>query len=364
MEKKMNTWFGTFNIAKKNREAIFPHLKQNDMVISYQKSKFKKVNLEDWIQFLETQIYEKDEPELFYYEVVNFDIHPYQKLRFDIESKPEKMPKPPLEMRMGLITDLLNSVIDFMGRKGILISKDDFVICSSDDDVKMSYHVVLDGYKFKAEHLKKIYEVMLSRINVFYSAFIDGAVYGKTQQFRMLFNYKSPEDMRAKKFTKEFNNFRHKGLPHLITASLLGDYTNYCQIVNTDEFEDETEVVKFKQTKSKKELTVSTPSKLNEVEFDKISRAMDKKFGDKFVFNKKVDIFYWFTRTRADEQDCPLCPGKRHEKHDSFAYVYGRDILWKCGRNDKAHGLRIGTIKEYKGVTKGALDFVKKINNK
>jgi hypothetical protein len=162
-----------------------------------------------------------------------------QKPRFDIDIDPLDLPI------MTKPEDIVNKVIHTVISIFEQISLTDFLIYTSSNEKKYSYHIVINHwYHNDSKEADKFYKKVSSLLPADIKMFVDGAVYKTTQQFRLLFNTKYGAD-RYKKIITEWNYYgkvikREKKDDYKeFMYSLLAHVDGCCHLEQPDEFSRE-----------------------------------------------------------------------------------------------------------------------------
>ena len=96
-------------------------------------------------------------------------------------------------MEIGTATrnNLLAACIELFREYGLSLSYSGFLVFDSSSNNKYSCHVVIDGYFHQnGKDAKEFYNLVVSRLDKSFQSYVDSAVYGKNQQFRLLGNNK------------------------------------------------------------------------------------------------------------------------------------------------------------------------------
>jgi hypothetical protein len=198
---------GLFNIF--DREGI-----KNELIVSltYKCSKsFKMYRLFSVFKsYSDFNRYQQKIPESMrcFYEVILGD--KYQKPHFDIDIND------PTSCGETVKDELIFNFIEILKERGIEINLEEDVLIytsHSQDKMKQSYHIIVNNwYHVNCNEAKAFYDLVINKMDKQHSQWIDRAVYGSSQQFRIVGSRKMDSD-RIKKFLPRWN-YRGKTIIH------------------------------------------------------------------------------------------------------------------------------------------------------
>ena len=215
------------------------------------------------------------------------------------------------------------------------------LISNSSTNEKQSFHVVIRGfYHVNNLEAKAFYELVKQQLPPYLQPYLDKAVYGPTQQFRLLGNHKLGKN-NVKLLDKVHTLWRpdnndprgdSEAIRKLIIfEEFLVTYTSGC--VELPSF-----ITTSNALKIKKKPSVDLSLYENQI-IDLYESSNFKDSGSIRDFNDGV-----INITNSGKFKCPIC-NKIHEHENPYMYVYNRSLYWDCRRHEKNHkSIYIGCI--------------------
>lgn len=147
-------------------------------------------------------MYFKNEQDRNYFEVFT-EFQP-RKIYFDIDIPKDKI-LTHLNIDIYILTmieKIYEACCKIIGVYSQKLDREKFLIFSSSNNFKKSFHIVIDGFYIESNnHCKEIFNQIFTIIDPEYSKYIDNCVYKSLQQFRLLYSQKpcsEPENRRPK----------------------------------------------------------------------------------------------------------------------------------------------------------------------
>lgn len=294
-----------------------------------------------------------------------FGDHP-QKPHFDLEVEMEKIEKQTLEALIEIGDKLLETFLDTMvplfeeTYHQTLNLETDVLIFQSHGSKKRSYHVIIDNYShcnnFEA---KAFYELVIKKIPDQFKPFVDGSVYSKKQQFRIIGSQKKgsgrikthipswkyhDQEITYHMREKPYNDRHYMVL--MLEASLIS-YTNNCKplldLVPKQEMKKDGGL-SYQQDQG------DLSKEIVKEAFGLLEAMAGVKGGDtsNFPYCVKEVIGGLILLSRLRPSLCRICK-RIHEHENPFMVVYTdrkghRRASFYCRRSDK--GLNLGPLKQ------------------
>lgn len=225
--------------------------------------------------------------------------------------------------------------------------KRDVLLYNSHGTAKRSFHLVITNWLHgDNKEAKAFYERVKAKVSILtngkYLKFIDGAVYGSGQQFRLLGSQKI-DSGRPKRFMElfEFNGeiIQHE-YPEVVPESVKGMMQLYESLVSfisgsqlLPPFASEEKIVDYSQFATIN-ITESTINNCMNLMRQKINNQMNANS------NKRIDYCPFKFRgiknnmilsERLRPSYCPLC-NKCHDKQDPLMFILNGKVYWTCNR--------------------------------
>jgi hypothetical protein len=344
----MEKWNKTYNSKPEEKviglkEEVFFH----DFIVRHERKveSFGKLRILDF--FCDLRVGKKflDKGHHFH-EVLDVAIHPYQKMRFDIDIDREQEPEITEDNVVDLITYLIEGLYIYLSAHGCKFQERDVLVTTASNRKKFSFHIILDRYIFHQSILRSLYEIACDGLPNEYKVWVDSSIYKKLQNFRMLFNSKAEDPSRFKILycdspvsTYETDiELDHRSsiycecsrVDHVrdtceihnpfdyFLGSLLGDYANRCTRIELPE------LVKAAAAE-KKFVGVN----LSEVVIDKINESIQSKFPGIFEIRGEDGNRLAFNRLKSSL--CSIC-NRIHDNAGIFAWEFKNILYWGCFR--------------------------------
>jgi hypothetical protein len=325
---------------------------KNELIIcmSYQNGSNKPLRLyslfKSYIEFSKYQLQYPPSTRHFY-EIILGD--KCQKPHFDIDIADPSVDGEKVK------DNLVKAILDILSDKGVEVNiEDDILIYTSHSSEKQSYHVIVNNWcHVNNDEARTFYEMAKERINDdSLSKWIDTAVYGPTQQFRIVGSQKIG-DTRIKKQSLVWKYFDKKiehsyvetpeDMVHEINLQLeegLISFTPGCQILPLF---ITPEIIKAKTTYVEsedipKELAIESIHLLASMAGIKVT---DDKFPYKFDgINGSVVML-----KRIKKSMCRICC-RVHENENPYLFIIGeeRDVYFHCRRAPPNEKLFVGKL--------------------
>jgi hypothetical protein len=276
----------------------------------------------------------------------------FQKMRFDIDAK-----KSEINNIQKLLDSLIDSIIFVMNNKNITIDVEkDIIICSSNNDEKWSYHLIIDNYYCENEfEAKEWYNQIINLIDYDYHKFVDHSIYSSNHTLRILGCTKENEN-RKKIFIDKWIyhdktiqykyrvKVKNKNMEfHLQLMSSLITFVDECKLLPK---------IFFKP--------INHFRVVDEID-DKLISWIDQLLRDKdnsFKFDKKLGNILLYNRIKSS--DCLICD-RVHENENIFLklnsintdidlYEYKYEIYLYCRRAEKDKKYKIGLLEKKKFI--------------
>lgn len=133
----------------------------------------------------------------------------YQKIHFDLDIDDVT--------KQNVLSELIEAIVKVLAEKGITLSLEkDVCIYSSNNEKKLSYHVIINSWcHANNKEAKSFYYAVMDKLppDYFEKKWIDAAVYSKTQQFRTYGSCKSGTE-RFKILVQEWS-FENQAIKHV-----------------------------------------------------------------------------------------------------------------------------------------------------
>lgn len=277
-----------------------------------------------------------------FYEVIHGDFP--QKIHFDID-----IPDP---LYFDVAEDIKDMVIEgcyevMEKLSGIKLRLEhDFLVFTSHSEEKRSFHILIDNFFVKCNtECKQFYLLVMDKIPKQYRDFIDDAVYGASQNFRIV-NSTKCGDYRPKKYMETFT-YRGMEIKNVILDEGIRDHVllshSLCSFVYDCEH-----VPGLTQLVSRKRIVQA--GELSELAVEQALDLMRRtiKEHDAFEDGKVHESIIDLKRLRS--YACPICSTSEvephyHDSENPFIFVIGKSTYWTCRRagNKKIY---LGEIKE------------------
>lgn len=203
------------------------------------------------------------------------------------------------------------------------------LISNSSTPDKQSYHGVIRGFCHKDNiEAKAFYELVKDKLPSHLQRYLDNAVYGSKQQFRLLGNHKVNKT-NVKVFDEILTFWRPKDdgrgdsleIKNLqIFEEFLVTYTSGC--IDLPSFINKSSNNRIKKTSIDSSLYENQIIALYESSTFKDSGSIRDFNGNTININN------------SGRFECPIC-NKIHEHENPYLYVYNGSLYWDCRRHDK-----------------------------
>ena len=240
-----------------------------------------------------------------------------QKIRFDIDAKKIDLPE-----IQDLIDQLVTSIIKEMENEKIKIDLTrDIIICSSNNEIKWSYHIIINNwFCLNCNEVKEWYNRIIRNIDNKYHIFIDNSIYNGNHTLRILGSTKKDE-IRIKEFMKTWKykdelitykyeikpNNENKELLYQIKESLI-TITNKCKLLP----------IVFDEESQKKMKNLDPSFEIDDKLLEMIKYKIKDIYPDEFRIEKIVNNIIICVRER--ESYCWICE-RTHENQHPFLFV-------------------------------------------
>lgn len=271
----------------------------------------------------------------------------YQKLRFDIDAKREEM-----EDIRGLIDNLIESLIKVFLENNVNIDKErDILICSSNNDIKWSYHIILDNFFCDNCHEAFAwYSKVMNIMDKSYRKFVDSSVYSANHALRIL-GCTKPEQDRMKIFENKWEykgemieyRYKEKIKNHVhqfnleLEATLITLTDGCLPLPNIAEYK-----TKVYNNEPLDDIIGEKAIFLLRCKNDN-SYRVERKVGNIILLSKKYKFCEICDRDHDNENPYLLLVDRKNREH-----VYCYDVLLYCRRSEKNKNINLGRIEKYK----------------
>jgi hypothetical protein len=240
-----------------------------------------------------------------------------QKIRFDIDAS-----KSEIENIQILLDQLISSIIEEMKLEKVNINLEkDIILCSSNNDVKFSYHLILNNwFCLDCHEAKEWYERILKNIDISYKKFIDASIYSENHTLRIVGSTKKGE-IRIKKFMTEWKyrdqiiKYKYEIIPKTENKELLLQiknslitYTNNCKLLPKI----------FDETQQRNNKNFDINFECDEKLLEAIKYKIKEIYPDEFRIDKIVNNIIICVREK--ESYCWNCE-RIHEHQHPFLYI-------------------------------------------
>ena len=272
-----------------------------------------------------------------------------QKPHFDIDISKEEAGDEDIKYIGNILYQaVIDSTIEILDELGVKVNiEKDILIYSSHGDEKRSYHIIVNNKCHDGnEEAREFYNAVVNKISqkftitnpeyLKYVKFVDRAVYGTKQQFRIMGCQKYGTN-RPKRFLERFvyNNveythkyieeFRNDDMKRLaILYESLISFVSGCSYIQS-------------LVKPKIYNNYSTNSYLDDVTINRCMKMLKEKmkycpFSISSVNEEKNTIYL----KREAPSYCPICQKREpHENRDPLIYIYKGAVYWNCLRHGK-----------------------------
>lgn len=272
-------------------------------------------------EFMEYYMY-VDPDERVYYETILG--HKQQKLYFDVDISTEDSPDDIHEISLELVQQLKDSILEVV--EG---SEDtNIMIFNSSRVGKISYHVVLDRFKFENnKSLSIIYDRVIENMDPDYHKYMD-KLYKSIQQFRILGSHKAGKD-NVKRLDPELSTWKPSRSTNrdreILIASMV-TVTNSCKYYYVELPEETTH--ENKEIHLSEENLTSLYSIIDQLTCYKISKENSNLISLK----------------REYAAHCPICD-RFHENEGAFVVVSpDYTVNLYCFRDEQKKPYKIGKL--------------------
>lgn len=367
----MDWFFHLINNEKEGKKGLFC----NDMSF-YSNEKYrtnplivcKKINNDKTLTFALFDDYNhfhrqlKKEKEYNFYEVILGEYK--QKPHFDIDIKSDEIEK----LRNNNVDveqyceELINNLVDniikvFKDYKVELNIENDLLIYNSHGKDKRSFHVIINNWCHSNNNdAKCFYKLVLSGMDDKHKKFIDIAVYGPKQQFRMLGSQKAGSN-RIKKLMRNFKyngiEYEHKSLRIKDTYELIEDENDFecivCENVNESiEVSDlrESLISYIRDCKTLPNFNFEEKKEIEDVKItseieEKCFNLLYEKYGNILPFNYSGMTKNTFNFSNKHGYKCIQCD-RFHDGQNPYMFISREGVFFNCRRNEKS--LFLGTL--------------------
>lgn len=260
-----------------------------------------------------------------------------QKIYLDFDIKPS-----PTESIQDLIIKAhisVNTTINKIKEMLPQIKDENVIVCNSNANYKLSYHIIIDRHCFQtSKENKEFYKNLTANLEIPYLP--DHNLYSSMQNFRIYGSHKPGElHMRTKRLDLDLNRWKNPDPENEITSYIqtylatLVTNTSYCKYLPTPE-----------QTEDMSS-NYSNTSLLSEEEIEKATEIFRKYHGEPFPYTQSNalgnNIFY----KRLFPSHCEFC-NKTHSRQIPYLSIttINKDVYLSC-KNSKEKGKLIGSLK-------------------
>lgn len=270
-----------------------------------------------------------------FYEVIPPDS---QKPHFDIDIDTEKhkdvAPINLVELGTAIRNSVIAACVQLCAERNITLPLDNFLIFNSSTDTKQSYHIVIDRFAHNNHKDAKVfYSLVKEKLDPTFRPYVDQAVYGKNQQFRLYGHHKINKN-NIKRLDESCTwTSRHETPPNeevkqlwIFEASLVSLTRGCVSLPFTPEVQR----------------TIPNNIDGNEYYTDIIAAFEASEVSQDFTPGNIVgNILPLIRRHRSH---CPICQ-RSHDHENAYIYIsINGAINFRCRRDETHTSLRIGRV--------------------
>jgi len=270
-----------------------------------------------------------------------------QKMRYDIDINATNCPEFSecfAESVKDIVIELTQSIMPVNLER-------DVVLCTSHGVNKFSYHIIINNWHLESnQQCKLLYDKVLTKVPNNMKPYIDSAVYGKKQQFRLLLSQKTGSGR-----TKIFNtSWYYKGQ---LIDHIYSEYIDDPTLIPLQQISES--LVSFVDTSlSKIFKVISTENdninkipniKLSSLDItdEEIQACFNLLGKDTKYFNINSFQDFYITLNRLSPSECAICK-RKHDKENPYLCLYKHDnqisVYFDCRRRIDQKRLFLGTI--------------------